>query len=256
MSSRSARAVLCRELNKPVVVESITVDPPRRGEVTVKMGACGVCHSDLSAINGTIPLPLPLVLGHEAAGVVEEVGEGVSGLAKGDHVVFSFIYMCGKCRFCVSGRPVLCLEQGKALTTPLEGTPRTHDAAGKPLNIFSGCGTMADYATVSAENLIKIDPKIPMECAALVGCAVTTGVGAVFNTAKVAPGSTVAVFGCGGVGLSAIQGARIAGAERIIAVDTLEPKLAMAKQFGATDVVLFKEDPVKELKKMTGGGPD
>ena len=135
------------------------------------MGACGVCHSDLSAINGTIALPLPLVLGHEAAGVVEEVGEGVSGIDKGDHVVFSFIYMCGKCRFCVSGRPVLCLEQGKALTTPLEGTPRVHDAAGKPLGIFSGCGTMAEYATVSAENLIRIDPKIPMEVAALVGCA-------------------------------------------------------------------------------------
>ena len=256
MSSRSARAVLCRELNKPVVVEKISVDPPKRGEVTVKMRACGVCHSDLSAVNGTIALPLPLVLGHEAAGVVEEVGEGVSGIARGDHVVFSFIYMCGKCRFCVSGRPVLCLEQGKALTTPLEGTPRAHDAAGKPLNIFSGCGTMAEYATVSAENLIRIDPKIPMEVAALVGCAVTTGVGAVFNTAKLEPGSTAVVFGCGGVGLSAIQGARIAGAERVIAVDTLDAKLAMAKQFGATDVIRFNEDCVKTLKKLTDGGPD
>ncbi len=220
------------------------------------MGACGVCHSDLSAINGTIALPLPLVLGHEAAGVVEEVGEGVSGIDKGDHVVFSFIYMCGKCRFCVSGRPVLCLEQGKALTTPLEGTSRVHDAAGKPLGIFSGCGTMAEYATVSAENLIRIDPKIPMEVAALVGCAVTTGVGAVFNTAKVEPGSSVAVFGCGGVGLSAIQGARIAGAGRVIAIDTLQPKLEMAKKFGATDLILFDDDCVKTLKKITGGGPD
>jgi S-(hydroxymethyl)glutathione dehydrogenase/alcohol dehydrogenase len=256
--SRSARAVLCRELNKPVLVEQITVDPPKRGEVTVKMGACGVCHSDLSAINGTIALPLPLVLGHEAAGVVEEVGDGVGGIAKGDHVVFSFIYMCGKCRFCAAGRPVLCLEQGKALTTPLEGTPRVRDAAGKPLNIFSGCGTMAEYATVSAENLIRIDTKIPMEVAALVGCAVTTGVGAVFNTAKMEPGSTAVVFGCGGVGLSAIQGARIAGAERVIAVDTLEAKLEMAKKFGATDVVKTQQgdDVVKTLKKMTGGGPD
>jgi len=253
---RKARAAVCREHNKPVVVEDLTVDSPKRGEVMVKLGACGVCHSDLSAITGTIPLPLPLVLGHEGAGVVEEVGEGVSGFAKGDHVVFSFIYMCGKCRFCVSGRPVLCLEQGKALTTPLEGTSRIRDAAGQPLNIFSGCGAMAEYATVSAENLIRIDPKIPLECAALVGCAVTTGVGAVFNTAKVEPGSSVAVFGCGGVGLSAIQGARIAGAEKIIAIDTLESKLAMAKQFGATDVLMGNEDPVKALKKMTGGGPD
>lgn len=253
---RKAKAVLCREHNKPVVVEEIAVDAPRRGEVTVKLGACGVCHSDLSAINGTIALPLPLVLGHEGAGVVEEVGEGVSDLAPGDHVVFSFIYMCGKCRFCVAGRPVLCLEQGKALTTPLEGTPRVRDAKGAALGIFSGCGSMAQYATVSAENLIKIDPKIPLDCAALVGCGVTTGVGAVFNTAKVEPGSSVAVFGCGGVGLSAIQGAVIAGARRIIAIDTLEPKLEMARKFGATDVILFKDDPVKELKKLTGGGPD
>jgi S-(hydroxymethyl)glutathione dehydrogenase/alcohol dehydrogenase len=255
---RKARAVVCRSHNQPVLVESVAVDPPKRGEATVRLGACGVCHSDLSAITGTIALPLPLVLGHEGAGVVEEVGDGVEGLAKGDHVAFSFIYMCGKCRFCLSGRPVLCVEQGRALTTPLEGTPRVHDAQGAALNIFSGCGAMAQYATVSAENLIKIDPKIPLECAALVGCGVTTGVGAVFNTAKVRPGSSVAVFGCGGVGLSVIQGARIAGAERIIAVDTLEAKLAMARQFGATDTMLSSpgEDASKNLKKLTGGGPD
>jgi S-(hydroxymethyl)glutathione dehydrogenase/alcohol dehydrogenase len=256
--SRKARAVICREHNKPVAVEEISLDAPGRGEVMVRLAACGVCHSDLSAVTGTIALPLPLVLGHEGAGVVEAVGEGVSELAPGDPVVFSFIYMCGKCRFCVSGRPVLCVEQGRALTTPLAGTPRVHDSAGKPLNIFSGCGAMAEYATVSAENLIKIDPKIPMECAALVGCGVTTGVGAVFNTAKVRPGSSVAVFGCGGVGLSAIQGARIAGAERIVAVDTLQAKLDLARQFGATDTLLAKsgEDLVKPLKKLTGGGPD
>jgi S-(hydroxymethyl)glutathione dehydrogenase/alcohol dehydrogenase len=254
--ARTAKAALCRAHNTPVVIEPVTVDGPKRGEVMVKLGACGVCHSDLSAITGTIALPLPLVLGHEGAGVVEEAGEGVSGLMKGDHVIFSFIYMCGRCRFCVSGRPVLCLEQGKALTTPLEGTPRVRDARGEPLNIFSGCGSMAEYATVSAENLIKIDPKIRLDCAALVGCGVTTGVGAVFNTAKVEPGSSVAVFGCGGVGLSVIQGARIAGAEKIIAIDTLQPKLEMAKRFGATDSILSTEDPTKALKKMTGGGPD
>ncbi|HEY5899974.1 MAG TPA: Zn-dependent alcohol dehydrogenase [Burkholderiales bacterium] len=255
---RKAKAVVCREHNKPVTVEELSFDSPKRGEVMVRLNACGVCHSDLSAITGTIALPLPLVLGHEGAGVVEEVGEGVTDFAKGDHVIFSFVYMCGKCRFCLSGRPVLCLDQGKALTTPLEGAPRVHDASGKALNIFSGCGAMAEYATVSAENLIRIDPKIPLEVAALVGCGVTTGVGAVFNTAKVVPGSSVAVFGCGGVGLSVIQGARIAGADRIIAIDTLEAKLAMAKQFGATDTILGKpgEDPTKALKKLTGGGPD
>src|SRR5688500_19669018 len=216
--TRKAKAVLCREHNQPVVVEQISLDAPKRGEVCVKLGACGVCHSDLSAITGIIALPLPLVRGDEGAGVVEEVGEGVSELARGDHVVFSFIYMCGKCRFCVAGRPVLCLEQGKALTTPLEGTPRVRDAHGAPLNIFSGCGAMAEYATVSAENLIKIDPKVPLDCAALVGCGVTTGVGAVFNTAKVEPGSSVAVFGCGGVGLSAIQAAVSAGARPLLAI--------------------------------------
>jgi S-(hydroxymethyl)glutathione dehydrogenase/alcohol dehydrogenase len=256
--SRKSRAVICRELNKPVVVETIYVDGPKRGEATVKLAACGVCHSDLSATNGTIMLPPPLVLGHEAAGEVVEVGEGVTSLSAGDHVVTCFIYMCGKCRFCSSGRPVLCLEQHKALTTPREGTPRTRDAGGKPLGIFSGCGVMAEYATVSIENLVKIDPKMPLDRAALVGCAVTTGVGAVFNTARVEPGSTVAVFGCGGVGLNVIQGAAIAGAERIIAIDTIPAKLEMAKKFGATDAIVAKpdEDVAKALKKMTGIGPD
>jgi S-(hydroxymethyl)glutathione dehydrogenase/alcohol dehydrogenase len=254
--SRAARAVICRELNQPVVVEEIRVDPPGRGEVTVKLGACGVCHSDLSATNGTLQMPLPLILGHEAAGEIVEAGEGVKHLVPGDHVVSSFIYMCGECRFCAAGRPVLCLEQGKAVSTLPDGTLRTRDAQGRPLNIFSGCGVMAEYATVHVDNLVKIDPKIPLDRAALVGCAVTTGVGAVFNTARVVPGASVAVFGCGGVGLNVIQGARIAGAERIIAIDTVEAKLEMARQFGATEVLLFKDDPVKALKKMTGGGPD
>lgn len=255
---RRARAVVCRELNKPVVVEEITVDPPRGGEVTVKLGACGVCHSDLSATNGTIAMPPPLVLGHESAGEVVEVGEGVTGFAAGDHVVSSFIYMCGKCRFCASGRPVLCLEQGKALTTLPDGTPRTKDAKGAPLSVFSGCGVMAEYATLHVDNLVRIDPAIPLDRAALVGCAVTTGVGAVFNTAKVGPGSTVAVFGCGGVGLNVVQGARIAGAARIVAVDTASPKLEMARRFGATETLLAApgEDLAKALKKMTAGGPD
>jgi Zn-dependent alcohol dehydrogenase len=256
--SRKARAVVCRELNKPVVVEPITVDAPQRGEVMVKLAACGVCHSDLSATNGTIPMPPPLILGHEAAGEVVEVGEGVSGFAAGDHVVSSFIYMCGKCRFCSMGRPVLCLEQAKALTTLPDGTLRTKDAAGKPLSVFSGCGVMAEYATIHVDNLVRIEPMIPLDRAALVSCAVTTGVGAVFNTARVVPGSSVAVLGCGGVGLNVIQGAAIAGAERIVAIDAMPQKLEMAKTFGATETLLAQkgEDLVKPLKKMTAGGPD
>jgi S-(hydroxymethyl)glutathione dehydrogenase/alcohol dehydrogenase len=256
--ARSGKAAVCRELNKPVVVETISVDGPKRGEVMVKLAACGVCHSDLSATNGTIALPPPLVLGHEGAGEVVEVGEGVTEFAVGDRAVASWVYMCGKCRFCSSGRPVLCVEQGKALTTPREGTPRVRDKAGQPLGIFSGCGVMAEYATVSVENVVKIDPKVPLDRAALVGCAVTTGVGAVFNTARVEPGATVAVIGCGGVGLNAIQGAAIAGAERILAIDTMQSKLEMAKKFGATDtlVVTPGQDPTKDIKKLTGGGPD
>jgi Zn-dependent alcohol dehydrogenase len=254
--ARKAKAVVCRELNQPVVVETITVDSPQRGEVTIRIAACGVCHSDLSATNGTIPLPPPMVLGHEAAGEVVEVGEGVASLKVGDHVVSSFIYMCGECRFCAAGRPVLCLEQGKALTTLPDGSVRTRDAGGKSLGVFSGCGVMAEYATLHVDNLVKIDPAVPLDRAALVGCAVTTGVGAVFNTAKVKPGASVAVFGCGGVGLNVVQGARIAGAGRIVAIDTMQAKLDMARQFGATDVLLGKEDPVKALKKLTGGGPD
>jgi len=257
-SAQSARAVVCRELNAEVRVEPISVDLPKRGEVMVKMSACGVCHSDLSATNGTIEMRLPLILGHEAAGEVVRVGEGVTELAPGDHVVSSFIYMCGKCRFCAMGRPVLCTNQGKALTSLPDGTLRTRDARGEALNVFSGCGVMADYATLSVDNLVKIDPAIPLDCAALVGCAVTTGIGAVFNTAKVVPGASVAVFGSGGVGLNVIQGARIAGAARIVAIDALPAKLEMAVQFGATDTLLAAPgvDLVKAIKRLTGGGTD
>jgi NDMA-dependent alcohol dehydrogenase len=256
--TRIGKAVVCRELNKPVVVEEVSFDPPRRGEVMVKLAACGVCHSDLSATNGTIPMPPPLILGHEGAGEVIEVGEGVTDLAPGDHVVSNWIYMCGRCHYCNIGRPVLCNQQNKALTTLPDGTLRTKDARGDPVSIFSGCGVMAEYAVVHADNLVKIDSKLPLDRAALVGCAVTTGVGAVFNTARVVPGSSVAVWGAGGVGLNVIQGAAIAGAQQIVAIDANQSKLELAKRFGATDVMLAKpgEDLTKALKKLTGGGPD
>jgi S-(hydroxymethyl)glutathione dehydrogenase/alcohol dehydrogenase len=256
--ARRGKAVICRQLNQPVVVEEVDFDSPKRGEVMVKIGACGVCHSDLSATNGTIAMQPPLILGHEAAGEVIEVGEGVLDLAIGDRVVSNWIYMCGRCHYCNIGRPVLCNMQGKALTTLPDGTLRTRDLRGAPLSVFSGCGVMAEYAVVHADNLVKIDPKVPLDRAALVGCAVTTGVGAVFNTARVQPGASVAVWGCGGVGLNVIQGASIAGAERIVAIDSSETKLELAKRFGATDALLAKpgEDLTKALKKLTGGGPD
>ncbi len=254
---RRGKAVICRELNKPVLVEEVEFDAPKRGEVAVKIGAVGVCHSDLSATNGTIPMQLPLILGHEAAGEVVELGEGVTELAVGDKVVSNWIYMCGRCHYCTIGRPVLCDLQGKALATLPDGTLRTRDRRGSPLNVFSGCGVMAEYAVVHADNLVQIDPRVAPDRAALVGCAVTTGVGAVFNTARVRPGSIVAVWGCGGVGLNVIQGAVLAGAGRIVAVDVLASKLSYAREFGATDVVDASQgDVVARIQELTNGGAD
>jgi len=256
--ARTGKAVIARELNRPVVVEEIAFDAPRRGEVMVEIDAVGVCHSDLSGTDGTIALPLPLILGHEAAGRVIEVGDGVTDLAVGDPVLANWIYMCGRCHYCTIGRPVLCDQQGKALSTMVDGTVRTHDAHGAALNVFSGVGVMAEYAVVHERNLIKYDPRVPADRAALVGCAVTTGVGAAINTARVQPGASCGVWGAGGVGLNAIQGCAIAGARQIVAIDTSDAKLELAKRFGATDVIKAPagEDLTKSLKKATGGGFD
>jgi S-(hydroxymethyl)glutathione dehydrogenase/alcohol dehydrogenase len=253
--NRIAKAVISRELNRPVVVEEIEVEPPRRGEVTIRLAACGVCHSDLSATNGTIAFPQPIVLGHEGAGVVVEVGEGVAGFALGDHVVSSFVSMCGKCRYCAAGRPQLCDQAAKAAYSLPDGTVRTRARNGQPLHIFSGCGVMAEYATLHTDNLVKIDRDIPLDRAALVGCGVMTGVGAAVNTARVRPGSVAVVFGAGGVGLNAIQGCALSGAAMIVAVDTSPEKLDLARQFGATHTVnaAAEENVVKTVRKLTGG---
>jgi Zn-dependent alcohol dehydrogenase len=252
---RQAKAVVCREWGQPVQVETITVEGPKRDEITIKIGACGVCHSDHSAATGKIPYPAPLVVGHEAAGVVVEVGEGVTGFQEGDHVVTSFISMCGKCRQCVRGRPVLCEQGRKAMVNLPDGTVRTRGADGEPLNVFGACGVMAEFATLHVDNCVKVDPSIPMQNAALVSCAVMTGVGAVFNTAKVEPGSRTAVFGIGGVGLNVVQGCATAGAEMVVAVDTSESKLAKAREFGATHTINLSEveDVSKAIRKLTGG---
>ena len=191
--SQRAKAVVCREINQPVVVEEIEVESPRRGEVMIRLAACGVCHSDYSVTTGTIPFPPPVVLGHEGAGIVVEVGEGVTEIAIGDPVVSSFVSMCGKCRYCQTGRPQLCDQAAKAAYTLPDGTVRTKDLQGRPLNIFSGCGVMAEVATLHTDNVVKIDKDIPLDRAALVSCGVMTGVGAVVNTARVAPGSVTAV---------------------------------------------------------------
>ncbi|MBI5333152.1 MAG: Zn-dependent alcohol dehydrogenase [Burkholderiales bacterium] len=254
----TSKAVVCRGVNQPVAVETIQIASPQRGEVMIKLAAVGVCHSDLSATNGTIPLPTPLVLGHEGAGVVVEVGEGVTEFAVGDHVVSSFVSMCGHCRYCVTGRPQLCDQAAKATYTLPDGTLRTTDAQGQPLNIFSGCGVMSEYATLHVDNVVKVEKDVPLDRCALIGCGVMTGVGAVCNTAKVEPGSVTVVFGAGGVGLNAIQGCALSGASIIVAVDTSDSKLELARLFGATHTVNAKteENVVKALRKLTGGGAD
>jgi Zn-dependent alcohol dehydrogenase len=256
--AQSAKAVVTRAIGKPVTVEQIQVEEPRHGEVTIRLAACGVCHSDLSVTNGTIQYPLPMVLGHEGAGVVTAIGDGVDGFKVGDHVITSFVTMCGHCHYCQTGRPQLCVQSLKSLYTLPDGTLRTKDAAGKDLNVFCGCGVMAEVATIHMGNVVKIDDQMPLDRAALIACGVMTGVGAAVNTAKVQAGSIAVIFGCGGVGLNAIQGCAIAGAAMIVAVDTSDEKLELAKKFGATHGynIAGRDAAGKDLFKLTGGGAD
>ncbi len=250
------KALVTREMNQ-YAVEDVTLDPPKAGELRVKMGATGVCHSDLSVINGTLPLGKPMVLGHEGAGVIAEIGAGVTGFSIGDHVVLSFAPACGVCSFCKNQQPQFC-SVGAPHGRMLDGTARMHDKSGADLGVMQFLGCMAEEVIVPAISACVIDKSIPLDKAALVGCGVMTGVGAAINTAKVTPGSSVAVFGCGGVGLSIIQGARLAGASKIIAVDVADKKLEMARHFGATHTVNgAKESSVMKCKEFTGGlGPD
>jgi NDMA-dependent alcohol dehydrogenase len=250
-----SRAVVCRTPGGPITVEDLFINPPGRNEVTVRLKAVGVCQSDSSTAKGKIVYRMPIVLGHEGAGVIEAVGEGVQGFAVGDHVLSSFVAMCGHCKFCDAGRPQLCDQPVRAALAAQTIEPRYRDASGEGLNVMGGCGVMAERATLSVDNIVKIDPTMPMEPACLVSCGVMTGVGAAINTAQVKPGSSVMVVGCGGVGLSAVQGARIAGATMIIAVDPLDYKLKMARDFGATHTVSAADpDWVQTVVKMTGGG--
>ena len=245
------KAVVCHELNK-ISVEDVSIDPPKAAEVGIRMAATGVCHSDLSVINGTIPAILPCVLGHEGAGIVEAVGEGVTNVAPGDHVIMSFVPNCGECFHCLRGQAFLCTALPPT-GRQLDGTTRLR-LGDRELGAMTALGNMAEKVVCPAMSVVKIEPDVPLKTAALVGCGVATGVGAAINTAKVEPGSSVAVFGCGGVGLSIIQGARIAGADRIIAVDLAANKLEMSTRFGATDTVNASDgDPVAKIKELTGG---
>lgn len=244
--------------SRPIKMETLELDHPEREEVLIKIKAASLCHSDLSVINGSRPRPLPMALGHEAAGIVEEVGEGVNDLKKGDHVVCVFVPSCGHCTPCQEGRPALC-EPAAATNnagTLLNGGIRLH-AGDEEVNHHLGVSAFSEYAVVSRNSIIKVNKNIPFEQVALFGCAVITGVGAVVNTADIKLGSTVAVVGLGGVGLSALLGAKAAGASKIVAVDINEEKLTKAKAYGATETFNSKDpDVISAIRESTKGGLD
>ncbi len=241
------KAAVMKEVKQPLVIEEVTLDEPGPGQVLVKTAASGVCHSDLHFIEGLWPVPLPAVLGHEAAGVVEQVGEGVTYVQPGDHVILLFIPFCGSCENCSTGRPNLC-SQGRKTTAMLKIGDRV-------VPQFLSMSSFAEYTLVGERGVVKIRKDVPLEGAALVGCGVMTGVGAAINTAKVRPGTSCAVIGAGGVGLNVIQGCALAGAEKIIAIDVHPNKLEMAREFGATHFIdASKDDPVAKVRELTGPG--
>lgn len=249
------KAAVLHNYGEKLRIEEVDLEEPRRGEVRVQMKAAGICHSDLHVIDVQLPLPVPIVLGHEGAGIVDAVGEGVDGLQVGDHVALNWVPACGRCHFCLIGRPDMCEEAAKIamMGTMLDGTTR-FSVGGKPVHQFPLTGTFSEYTVVPERAAIPIRKDVPFDVAALVGCCVITGVGAVTNTAKVAPGSTVAVIGAGGVGFNAIQAAALSGARQIIAIDLVPEKLEMTKTFGATHTVnAGEQDIIRTVRKLTGG---
>ncbi len=246
------KAAVLREVKKPLSIEDVQISKPGPREVLIRTVAAGVCHSDVHFQNGSYLYPMPAVLGHESAGIVEQVGSEVRYVKKGDHVITCLSVFCGHCKFCTSGRPSLC-DKAETRRRPDEPFRITKD--GKPMFQFLDLSSYAEQMLVHEHAIVKIRDDMPLDRACLIGCGVTTGMGAVFNTAKVHPGSTVAVIGCGGVGLAAVQGAALAGAGRVIAVDMIPSKLELAKRMGATDVVDAKAgDPVAQVRELTGGG--
>lgn len=245
--------------SRPLAIETLNLADPGPGEILVEIRAAGLCHSDLSVIEGARPRPLPMALGHEAAGIIREVGEGVENLSIGDHVVLVFVPACGHCAPCLDGRPALCEPGAKANLdgTLLSGARRLSRTDGSPVNHHLGVSAFADHAVVDHRSAVRIDPDLPFTDAALFGCAVITGVGAAIHAAGIRPGESVAVVGLGGVGLNALLGARLAGADRIIAVDLAQDKLTLARELGASDTIRA-DDPeaAATIREWTGGGVD
>jgi S-(hydroxymethyl)glutathione dehydrogenase / alcohol dehydrogenase len=249
------KAAIFRALKEPLTIEEVEIDQPAPREVVVRTVASGVCHSDLHCLHGTLPAKTPAILGHEPAGIVEAVGSEVISLKPGDHVIACTSIYCGNCTQCLLGRPHLCTGRAEC-QRPRDARPRLSQK-GARLTQFADLGAFAEKMLLHERAVLKIADDIPLDRAALLGCAVTTGVGAALNTAQVAPGSTVAVFGAGGVGISVIQGARIAGARQIIAVDIRDNKLEIARHFGATEAInSASADAVREIKRLSNGGVD
>lgn len=253
------KAVVFRDPQSPIKFVDVDLAPPRAGEVRVRIAAAGVCHSDLHVKRGEWDAAAPLVMGHEGSGVVTELGEGVTTLAVGDHVVLSWVPPCGECRYCRAGHEARC-QKVATVVAPLgvlfDGTSRL-SRDGEPLHHYLGVSSFAEEVVVPASGAVKVRDDAPLDVVAVVGCAVATGVGAVLNTAAVEPGSTVVVIGCGGVGLNVVQGARLAGAERIVAIDVRPEKTQMALQFGATDRIDASQcDAVAQLRELIPDGVD
>ena len=253
------KAVVFRDPQSPIEFVDVDLAPPRAGEVRVRIAAAGVCHSDLHVKRGEWDAAAPLVMGHEGSGVVTELGEGVTTLAVGDHVVLSWVPPCGECRYCRAGHEARC-QKVATVVAPLgvlfDGTSRL-SLGGETLHHYLGVSSFAEEVVVPASGAVKVRDDAPLDVVAVVGCAVATGVGAVLNTAAVEPGSTVAVIGCGGVGLNVVQGARLAGAERIVAIDVRPEKTQLALQFGATDRIDASQgDAVAQLRELISDGVD
>ena len=250
------KAAVLYETNKPLQIKELVQDPPKAGEVLFKLGAAGICGSDQHMMTGRIPLPLPIVTGHEAGGTVVEVGEGVTRVKPGDRCLLSFVSNCGHCRTCRSGLPNICETNLQTGVRQLDGTVRLHDGD-RDVFQMGKVGAFAEYTVIPQQACHQIPDDVSFRIACLMGCCVTTGVGGVINNPAARPGMSVAVFGCGGVGLNVIQGARLIGASRIIAVDIRDHKLESSYKFGTTDVLnSLKVEVIEAIRELTGDGVD